>query len=101
MGATGEAEISETSLKVFIQKCVEDRVEAAVCVAQGDAQVPAGYYEWVPAVDLHHGLHNDEDVDWGPTDDEGSYHHQDHAGDTSHVAIFLFGAGKQTNTPQT
>lgn len=101
MGTTGEAEISETSLKVLIQKCVEDRIEAAVGVTQGNAQVPAGYYKWVSAVDLHHGLHNDEDVDWGPADDEGSYHHQDHASDTAHVAIFLFGAGEQTNTSQT
>lgn len=101
MGATGEAEIPEASLKVFIQKCVEDRVEAAVGVAQGDAQVPAGYDEGVPVVDLHHSLHNDEDVNRGPADDESSYHHQDHAGDATHVTVFLLGAGEQTNTPQT
>lgn len=98
---TGEAEISEASLEIFVQKRIEDGVEAAVGVAQSDAQVPAGYHKGIPAVDLHHGLHNDEYVNGGPADDEGCHHHQDHAGDAAHVAVFLLGAGEQTDTPQT
>lgn len=100
-GPTGKAEIPEAPLKIFIQKCVEDGVEAAVGVAQGDAQVPAGYHEGVPGVNLHHGLHNDEDVDGGPADDEGCHYHQDHAGYTAHVAVFLLGTWEKANAPQT
>jgi len=100
VGPAGKAKISEAALKVFIQKCVEDGVEAAVGVAQGDAQVPAGYHKGVPCVDVHHGLHDDEDVDGGPADDEGRHHHQDHAGDAAHVAVFLLGAREQTDALQ-
>lgn len=99
-GPAWKAEISEASLKIFIQERIQDRVEAAVGVAQGDAQVPAGYHEWVPAVNLHHGLHNDENVYRGPADDESRHHYEDHAGDASHVAVFLLGAGEQTDAPQ-
>ncbi len=74
-GPAGNTEIPEASLEIFIQKCVKDRVEAAVGVAQGNAQVPAGYHKRVPGVNLHHGLHNDEDVNGGPADDEGRHHH--------------------------
>lgn len=63
--------------------------------------MPAGYHQGVPGVNLHHGLHDDEDVDGGPADDEGSHHHQHHAGYAAHVAVFLFGAGEQANAPQT
>lgn len=54
--------------------------------------MPAGYHKRVPAVNLHHGLHDDEDVDGRPADDEGCHNYQDHAGDAPHVAVFLLGA---------
>lgn len=54
--------------------------------------MPAGYHEGVPGVDLHHGLHNDEDVNGGPADDKGRYYHQDHSSDAPHVTVFLLGA---------
>lgn len=101
MGSTGEAEIPETPLEILIQKGVEDRVEAAVGVSQGDAKVPGGNHEWVPFVDLHHSLHDDEDVDGRPADDEGGNHHQDHSGDSPHVPVLFLGAGEQPDALQT
>lgn len=91
-GPTGEAEIPEASLEIFIQKCIEDRIEATVGIPQSDAQMPASYHKGIPAVNFYHGLHNDEYVNGGPADDKGRHHHQDHAGNAAHVAVFLLGA---------
>lgn len=33
------AELAEAALEVFVEECVEDGVQAAVDVAQGDAEV--------------------------------------------------------------
>lgn len=95
-----QAEISETALEVLVQEGVENRVEAAVGVAQGDAQVPAGYHEGVARIDLHHGLDDDEDVDGRPAHNESRHHHQDHAGDAPHISVFLLGARQQAGALQ-
>lgn len=39
----GEAEVFETSLEVFIQKGIKDRIEAAVGVPQSNTEIIAGY----------------------------------------------------------
>lgn len=101
LSLTGEAEVPEASLEIFIQKCIEDWIEAAVGVAQGNAQVPASNYERTPGVNLHHCPHNNEYVDGGPADDEGCHYHKDHAGDSAHVAVFLLRTCEQANSPQT
>ena len=96
--AIGQAEVPEAPLEVFVQEGVQHRVEAAVGVAQSDAQMPAGHYQGVLVVNIHHCLDNDEDVDGGPADDEGRDDHQDHAGDPPHVPVFLFGAREEADT---
>jgi len=96
--AIGQAEIPKAPFEVLIQEGVQHGVETAVGVAQRDAQMPAGHHEKVLAVNIHHGLDNDEDVDGSPADDEGRHDHQNHAGDAPHVPVLLFGAGEQTDT---
>lgn len=100
-GTKGHAEFSEAPLEVFIQECVQDRVEAAVHVAKSNTQVPAGGNEQILVVDLHHSPDDDEDMDRGPADDEGCHHHQYHAGNTPEVPVLLFGAGQQAHTLKT
>lgn len=39
-GGSWDAELSEASFEVFIQKCIKDRVQAAVCVTESNAEVP-------------------------------------------------------------
>lgn len=97
-GTKGQAEFSEAPLEVFIQECIQDRVEAAVHVAKSNTQVPAGDHEQILVVNLHHSLDDDEDMDGGPADDESCYHHQYHAGDAPEVSVLLFGAGQQAYT---
>ena len=43
------------------------------------------------------GLHEDENVDGGPADDEDRHHHQHEPGDPPQVAVFLPGAGEQAD----
>lgn len=95
----GDAEIAEAALEVLVQEGVEHGVEAAVGVAQGDAEVPGdGLQERVG--DVHQGLNDDEDVDGGPTNDEDGDHHQHHAGDAPEVAVLLLGARQQADALQ-
>lgn len=96
-GAIGQAEVPEAPLEVLIQEGVQHGVEAAVGVAQRDAEVPARHHQEVLVVDVHHGLDDDEDVDGSPADDEGRHDHQDHAGDPPQVPVLLFGAGQQAH----
>ena len=100
-GSIEQTEIPEAPLEVLVQEGVEHGVEAAVGVAQGDAEVPHGHHQRVILVDGHHGLDDDEDVDGRPADDEGCHHHQHHAGDAPQVAVLLLGAGEQADALQT
>lgn len=90
--AVWQAKVLEAPLEVLIQKGVEHRVQAAVDVAQCNAQVPGCHHHQVLLVDPHHGSDHDEDLDGRPADDENHHDHQDHAGDPSKVPVFLFGA---------
>ncbi len=91
------AELAEAALEVFVEERIEDGVQAAVDIAQGDAEVHE-----------HHRLNADQvesqrprqghDLDGCPTNSEGRDYHQDHARDAPKVAIFLLGPRKDSDT---
>lgn len=93
------AELSEAALEVLVQEGVEHRIQAAVDVAQRDAEVHQHQREQAAQVEAQ-GLSQDHYLDGGPTHDEHRHHHQDHPGDAAEVAVFLLGAGQDTNTAQ-
>ncbi len=88
-GSEGWAEVSEASLEILIQESVEDRIEAAVGIAECNTQVPAGNHKGVLLVDVYKCFDNDEDVDRCPADNEGGHHYQDHSSDSTHVSVLL------------
>lgn len=92
-----KAKVPEAPLEVLIQKGVEHRVEAAVDVAQCNAQVPGCHHRQALRVDPHRGSDNDEDLDGRPADDENHHDHQDHASDPLKVPVFLFGARQRAH----
>lgn len=95
----GDAELAEAAFEVLIQEGVEDRIQAAVGVAQCDAEVPGdGLQQGVGDIDK--GFDDDVDVDGRPADDEDGHHHQDHTGDAAQVAVLLLGAGQHAHALQ-
>lgn len=98
-GRTGNTELSETALKVLVQEGVEHWIEAAVGVAEGNAEMPGDSLQ-EGAGNGHQGLDDDEDVDRRPADDENRHHHQDHSGDAPEVAVLLLGARQHAHTLQ-
>lgn len=95
-GGGWDAEFSEASFEVFIQERVKNWVQAAVCVTQGNAEVPGNRLKsgfW----DRDQRFDDDVDVDGGPADDEHSHDHQHHPGDPAQVPVLLFGARQHTD----
>lgn len=90
-GRTRNAELTETPLEVLIQEGVEDWVETAVGVAEGDAEMPGDSLQ-KRVGNGHQCFDDNKDVDGGPADDENRHHHQDHSGDASQIAILLLRA---------
>lgn len=93
------AELAEAAFEVLIQERVEHRVQAAVDVAQRDAEVHQDQREQAAQVEAQR-LSQDHDLDRGPTDYKCSHHHQNHPGDAPQVAVLFLGAGQDANTPQ-
>ena len=96
-GGSWDTELSEASFEVFIQKCVKDWVQAAVCVTQSNAEVPGNSLEssfW----DCDQGFDDDVNVNGGPADNEHGHNHQHHPGDSSQVPILFFGAREHADT---
>lgn len=91
------AELPEAALEVLIQERVENRIQAAVDVAQGDAEVHQHQREHAAQVEAQR-LSQNHYLDGRPTDDKNCHHHQDHPGDTSQVAVFLLGTGQDADT---
>lgn len=90
-GGGWDAEFSEASFEVFIQERVKNWVQAAVCVTQGNAEVPGNRLKgglW----NRDQGFDDDVDVDRGPADDKHSHNHQHHSGDPTQVPVLFFGA---------
>lgn len=101
LAAAGRAtELAEAALEVLVQEGVENRVEAAVGVAQRNAQVQCGHHKWVAPIDVHQRPDDDEDVDGRPAHHEGAHHHQHHARDAPQAAVLLLGTGQQTHAAQ-
>lgn len=96
-GRGWDTEFSEAAFKVFIQKCIEDWVQAAVCVAQSNAEVPGDRLER-GFRDGYQGFDDDVNVDGRPADDEHSHHHQHHPGDAPQVPVLFFGAREHADT---
>lgn len=46
------------------------------------------------------GLHQDENVNGGPADDEDSHHHQHQLGDPAEIAVLLSGAREESDALQ-
>lgn len=93
------AELTEAALEVFIQEGVEHRIQAAVDVAQRDAEVHQHQREQAAQVETQ-GLSQDHNLDGGPADDKRCYHHQNHPGDAPQVAVLFLGTGKDANAAQ-
>lgn len=96
-GRSWYTELSEASLEVFVQKCVKDWVQAAVCVTQSNAEVPGNRLKssfW----DCDQGFDDDVNVDGGPADDEHSYDHQHHPGDSPEIPVLFLGAREHADT---
>lgn len=93
------AELAEAALEVLIQEGVEHRIQAAVHVAQRDAEVHQNQREQAAQVEAQ-GLSQDHDLDGGPTHDERCHHHQDHPGYAPQVAVLFLGAGQDANAAQ-
>lgn len=90
------AELAEAAFEVLVQEGVEHRVQAAVDVAQRDAEVHEDQREQAAQVEAQR-LSQDHDLDRGPTHDERRHHHEDHPGDAAEVSVFLLGAGQDAD----
>lgn len=86
----GVAEFTEAALEVLVEEGVQDRVEAAVDVPQGDAEVHEDHSEHAPQVDPQR-LSERHDLDRGPAYHKDNDHHQNHSCDASQVAVLLLG----------
>ena len=93
------AELAEAALEVLIQEGVEHRIQAAVHVAQRDAEVHQDQREQAAQVEAQR-LSQDHDLDGGPAHDESCHHHQDHPGYAPQVAVLFLGAGQDANAAQ-
>lgn len=93
-------ELAEAALEVLIQEGVEYGVQAAVDIAERNAEMHQDQYEQATQVEAQR-LSEDHDLDGCPTDDECSHHHQDHPSDATQVTVLFFGARQDANTAQT
>lgn len=93
------AELAEAALEVLIQESVEHGIQAAVDVAQRDAEVHQDQREQAAQVEAQR-LSQDHDLDRGPTDYKCCNHHQHHPGDAPQVAVLFLGARQDANAPQ-
>lgn len=93
------AELTEAAFEVLIQEGIEHRIQAAVDVAQRDAEVHQHQREQAAQVEAQ-SLSQDHDLDWGPADHKCRHHHQHHPGDAPQVAILLLGAGQDADVAQ-
>lgn len=96
-GGSWVAELSKTSFEVFIQERIKNWVQAAVCVTQGNAEVPGNSLEsgfW----NRDQCFDDDIDVDGGPADNKYSHDHQHHPGDPAQVPVLFFGARQHADT---
>lgn len=94
------AALTEAALKIFIEEGVEHRIQAAVHIAQSDAEVHQDQGKQAAQVETQ-GLSQDHDLHRCPADNEGRDHHQYHPGDTPQVAILLFRARQDANAAET
>lgn len=93
------AELAEASFEILIQEGVEHRIQAAVDIAQRDAEVHQDHREKAAHVEAK-WLSQDHDLDGGPTDDKCCHHHQDHPGDAPQVAVFFLRAREDADVAQ-
>lgn len=96
-GGSWDTELSEASFEVFVEKCIKDWVQAAVCVTKSNAEVPGNSLKssfW----NCYQGFNDDINVNGSPADDEHSYNHQHHPGDSSQVPVLFFRAREHADT---
>lgn len=96
-GGGRDAEFSEASFEVFIEERIQNWVQAAVGVTQGNAEVPGNRLKggfW----DRDQGFDDDVDVDGGPADDKHSHDHQHHPCNPAQVPVLFFGARQHADT---
>ena len=96
-GGSWDTEFSEASFEVFIQKCIKDRVQAAVGITQSNAEMPGNGLE-SSFRDCDQGFNDDVDVNGRPADNEHSHNHQHHPGNSSQVPVLFFGAREHADT---
>lgn len=68
------AELAEAALEVFVEERVEDGVQAAVDIAQGDAEVHEHHRLDAAQVEAQR-LRQGHDLDGSPTHNEGRDYH--------------------------
>lgn len=93
------AEFTKAALKVLIQEGIENRIQAAVDVSQGDEEVHRDQRVKTAQVETQK-LSQDHDLDGGPTHNEHSHNNQYHPGDAAQVAILFLGARQDANVSQ-
>lgn len=94
------AEFTEATLEVLVEERVQDWVQAAVYVAQGDAEMHEHHRLNASQVEAQR-LRQGHDLDGRPAHDEGSDHHQHHARDAPKVAVFLLGPRQDADAAET
>lgn len=93
------AEFTEAALKVLIQEGIENRIQAAVNISQGNEEVHRDQRVKTAQVETQK-LSQDHNLDWSPTNNKHSYNNQYHPGDTSQVAVLFLGTRQDANISQ-